>query len=102
VTSAAAEVEVLVDALNAAMIRLDPAERMLVVDAYRLLSEGIPVEVARLVALGWDPTPVTARLESWPGVYRDSEGRLVGLWDMAVEAVSDHELHLPDERPVWM
>jgi alkylmercury lyase len=79
------------------------AEQRLVVAAYRLLSEGAPVDLAVIAtASGWTPLGVEARLRSWPGVYLDGGGQLVGLWGMAVEALSPHEARLAAGPSVWM
>jgi alkylmercury lyase len=96
-------IDELVDALVGAFIALTAAEQRLVVSAYRLLSEGGPVELDVIArASKWTPADVGARLRSWPGVYLDSDGRLVGLWGMAAEAVSPHEARIADQAPVWM
>ncbi|MGA9690579.1 MAG: organomercurial lyase [Pseudonocardiaceae bacterium] len=91
------------DALVGAFVLLTEAEQRLVVSAYRLLGEGAAVAPQVIAAVaGWSPAEVAARLGSWPGVYLDDEGRLVGLWGMACEAVSPHVLRLADRGAVWM
>ena len=95
--------EELVDALAGAFLPMTAAEQHLVVSAYRLLSEGAPVDPAVMaIASGWAPAEVDARLRSWPGVYLDGAGRLVGLWGLAVEAVSAHQARIADRASVWM
>jgi alkylmercury lyase len=94
----------LVDALVDAFGSMTPEEQRLVVTAYRLLSEGAPVALAVIAAASaWTPEGADARLRSWPGgAYLDGDGRLVGLWGMAVEAVSPHQARIADHAPVWM
>jgi alkylmercury lyase len=103
-TTTTPTLDVLVDALVGAFTSLTAEEQRLIVTAYRLLSEGAPVELAALAAAaGWTPERVEGRLRSWPGgAYLDGEGRLVGLWGMAVEAVSPHQALMGDRAPVWM
>lgn len=96
--------DVLVDALVGAFASMTADEQRLVVAAYRLLSAGAAVDVDVLAAAaGWTPKEAEVRLRSWSGgAYLDGDGRLVGLWGMAVEAVSPHEARIADQAPVWM
>lgn len=45
---------------------------------------------------------MVARLGSWPGVYLDHDGWLVGLWGMAAEAGSPHVLRIAGHGAVRM
>ncbi|MHB8467803.1 MAG: organomercurial lyase [Acidimicrobiales bacterium] len=93
----------IVDALVGAFVPLIAGERELVIGAYRLLAQAEPVDLHALAReVGWAPADVQERLGSWPGVFLDGEGRLVGLFGMAVEAVSAHQLRLAGHEPVWM
>jgi alkylmercury lyase len=95
-------VDELAGALIRAFVPLSVAEAHLAVSAYRLLAEGRPVEPAVLAeATGWTPAEVDAQLTSWPGVYRDDAGRLVGFWGLATEAVSGHHLEVEGAGTVW-
>ena len=96
--------DVLVDALVGAFASMTADEQRLIVAGYRLLGEGAPVSLDALAAAaGWTPERVEARLRSWPGgAYLDGDGRLVGLWGMAVEAVSPHQARIGGRAPVWM
>jgi alkylmercury lyase len=97
------DLDALVDAIAGAFIVMTGPEQRLVVTAYRLLGQGAPVDVAVLAgASGWAIDEVDARLRSWPGVYLDGSGRLVGLWGMAAEAVSQHVARLAGHGTVWM
>ena len=97
------DLDVVVDALADAFITLTDSEQRLIGAAYRLLSHGAPVELGALAqAAELAPAEVEARLRSWPGVYIDSEARLVGLWGMAVADVSPHRARFGDSADVWM
>lgn len=79
----------LAQALAAAFVTLAPDEQRLAATAYRLLASGQPVAPDALAAAAaWPPQEVEARLEAWPGVYRDDTGRLAGFWGLATEAVT--------------
>jgi alkylmercury lyase len=92
-----------VDALVDAFLPMTADEQRLVVSAYGLLAEATAVDLDVIAdAAGWPLADVVARLGSWPGVYLDDHGRLVGLWGMAVEAVTPHQLRIGDQGPVWM
>ena len=97
-------IDELVDALVGAFGSMTAAEQPLVAAAYGLLAEGAPVDPAVIAgAAGWRSGDVEVRFGSWPGgVYLDDDARLVGLWGMAVEAVSSHELRVDGKQPVWM
>lgn len=41
------------------------------------------------------------RLTSWPGVYRDDDGHLVGIWGLAAEAVSEHRVAAVGGGSAW-
>jgi len=93
----------LVDALIGAFLPLTAAEQRLVVTIYRLLSEGSAPDRAEIAgASGWPADEVDSRLRSWPGVFVDGDGAVVGLWGMAAEAVSAHRLRVDGRDPVWM
>ena len=91
------------DALTRAFVPMSAAEQRLVVSAYRLLGEGLPVDPQDLAdPTGWRREEVDAWLTSWPAVYLDAEGRVVGLGGIAVEAVSPHVLRIDGCEPTWM
>lgn len=81
--------DVLVEALAAAFIDLTADEQRLVVEIYRALLRGQPIPIAELVAqTGWAAERLTERLSSWPGVYRDDAGRLVGFMGVATDEMT--------------
>jgi alkylmercury lyase len=95
--------DTLVDALVGAFANMTADEQHLVVTAYRLLGGGAPVAVDVLAAAaGWSTADVEARLGGWPGgVYLDDNGRLEGLWGLAVQDVMPHWASLAGGAKVW-
>ena len=75
------------EAIKAAMPKLDKTDQQIATAVYRLMSKGEPVEataVAESVA-GITVDSVNERLNSWPGVFRDHSGRVVGFWGHAID-----------------
>ena len=78
-------VEDLAKAISGAMPVLDATDQQIAIATYRLLSAGEPVApeaIAREV--GIPVARIEAALKSWPGVYRDEAGAVVGFWGLAV------------------
>jgi alkylmercury lyase len=74
------------EAIKAAMPTLDATDRAIATNVYRLMSRGAPVEPAAIAAAaGVSVEHVNEKLESWPGVYRDEDGRVVGFWGHAIQ-----------------
>ena len=68
---------------------------------YWLLAEGAPVEVERIAKrTGLDCSQVEALLDSWPGVFRDDAGRLVGFWGPSTTKLGPHRLEIDGVR-LW-
>jgi len=64
---------------------LDETDRRVATAVYRLMSQGKPVEPTTVAeAVEIDVERVEATLASWPGVYRDSAGRVAGFWGLAI------------------
>jgi alkylmercury lyase len=80
---AGATIEEMADAISSAMPRLDATEQRIAIATYRLLAEGEPVTSG---AVAQATSNAVGRVEdafnSWPGVYRDDEGRVVGFWGL--------------------
>jgi len=75
-------------AISAAMPKLDLTDQQISTQIYQLMSANEPVDPADVARnLGVPVELVNARLDSWPGVYRDSEGRLVGFWGQALSII---------------
>jgi alkylmercury lyase len=68
---------------------------------YRLLSEGQPVARAILAERLQASTEVVDRiLDGWPGVFLDSERRIVGYWGLSLPAAytSPHQFTIEGRR----
>src|SRR6266566_7897846 len=75
-------------AISAAMPKLDLTDQQISIEIHQLMSANEPVypaDVARNI--GVPVELVNARLDSWPGVYRHSAGRLVGFWGQALSII---------------
>jgi alkylmercury lyase len=73
------------DAINASFPKLTAGERGLAIALYELLAMGRPVTVAELAKhTALDEESVRGRLDAWPGVFRDGDGRVVGFWGLAL------------------
>ena len=84
----ATSIDGMAEAVTAAMPALEPTDQEVATAVYRLMSLGEPVEPAAVAkAVGVSVDQVNARLDSWPGVFRDREGRLVGFWGHAIASL---------------
>lgn len=89
-----AETQQLIEALASAMPDLDETQQHLAVTLYRTLAEGRPVELSRLATrAGLGESLVRETVESWTGVFRDDEGRIVGFWGLALPEMA-HRLEV--------
>lgn len=76
-------IEEMADAISSAMPRLDATEQRIAIGTYRLLAKGEPVSSEAIAHATNNPVGrVEEALNSWPGVYRDDEGRVVGFWGL--------------------
>lgn len=74
------------EAIEAAMPVLDKRDQQIAAAVHRAMSKGEPVEpeaIARVGGVSLDQ--VNERLNTWPGVFRDDSGRVVGFWGHAIE-----------------
>jgi hypothetical protein len=82
---AKATVHEIAAAISAAMPALDLTDQQISTEIHRLMSNGDPVDPADVAeAVGVPIDRVELKLNSWPGVYRDGEGRVVGFWGQAI------------------
>jgi hypothetical protein len=66
-------------------LSLDRFEQRLSLELYRLLSGGQPVARADLAARLQVSVDIVNRiLDGWPGVFPDSERRIVGYWGLSI------------------
>ena len=75
------------EAIKAAMPTLDKTDQQVAIAVYRLMSMVGPVEPTAVVesVRGVSVDQVNERLNSWPGVFRDDRGRVVGFWGQAID-----------------
>ena len=93
-TASGATVAELTEAISAATPVLDQDDRRIVTATYRLLAKGEPVTSEAIANASDLPAGrVEVALSTWPGVYRDDEGRVVGFWGIALSKI-DHEYRL--------
>ena len=91
--------------LAAGIVRVFPAldrfEQRLSLELYRLLSGGQPVPRALLAERLEAPVEIVDRvLDRWPGVFSDSERRIVGYWGLSITTVyrSPHQFTIDGQR----
>lgn len=73
---------------------LNDAERRIAIAVHRTMAASGPAAVAD-IARDAEVTPIVVerRLASWPGVYRDDSGRIVGFWGLSTQP-TDHRLEV--------
>ena len=68
------------ESLSESMVSLEGEERRLALAMYRLVAEGEPVRPERIAErAGLDQAAVDEALEQWPAIFRDEQGRVVGV-----------------------
>ena len=95
-------VDELAEAIGAAVPDLDPTEQRIAVEVYRLLAAGEPVASEDIAAAtDVSRSRVEEALGSWPGVYRDEDGRVVGFWGLAVAPLDPEYRFEADGRTLY-
>ncbi len=73
-------------ALVAASPRLDREQQRIAIQTYHLLAHGEPAAPARIgEAVGVSAGRVEQVLRSWPLVFWDDKGRVIGFWGLAID-----------------
>ncbi|HEU4913600.1 MAG TPA: organomercurial lyase [Actinomycetes bacterium] len=91
-----AAIDRLDESLAAATPDLDDEGRRLALALFRRLATGEPAQIDNLVAeTGLSLDAAEERLATWPGVFRDERGDVVGFWGIAVPEM-DHRLRVGD------
>lgn len=76
----------LAQAISAAMPTLDATDQRIAIGTYSLLAGGQAVTTDAIATeVGVPAARVEQALNSWPGVYRDGEGRVAGFWGLTIE-----------------
>ena len=95
------EVQELADAMSEALPQLDARGQRIAISVYRLMAAGRPVAPAEIaVASGAAPAQVENALATWPAVFRDGEGRVVGFWGLTVAEMPPHQIEARGVR-LW-
>src|SRR5438105_3491134 len=88
-------IEGLADALIGAVPNLDPGEQTVALALLRALATGEPVsEQALAAASGAADSTMRDALDSWPGVFRDEDGRVVGFMGLSVAEFGEHRIEV--------
>jgi len=94
-----------VNAVALGVVKIFPAlslfEQRLSLELYRLLSDGEPVLRAVLAERLQVSVEIVDRiLDGWPGVFSDSERRIIGYWGLSIAAAytSPHQLTIDGQR----
>jgi alkylmercury lyase len=91
----------LADAIGAAAPGTSDQDRRVAVAVYELLTDGSAVTAAAAAArAGVDQRAVDERLDAWPGVFRDEQGRMTGFWGLAL-AEMDHRFRAEGGKPIY-
>ncbi len=92
-------IEEMAEAIGSAMPQLDATEQRIAIGIYRLLAEGEAVSSEAIAHATNNPVGrVEEALNSWPGVYRDDEGRVVGFWGLSTAALDPEYRFLIDSK----
>lgn len=90
------------EAIDAAMPALDETDQRIATAIHRFMSNAEPVEPAAVAAAaGVSVDRVTERLDLWPGVFRDDEGRLVGFWGHAIEKLDPEHRMIAGDKTTY-
>ena len=95
-------IDEIAEAIDAAMPDLDPTDQRIAAAIYRLMGSGEPVEPASVAQMASATAErVDERLGSWPGVYRDQQGRVVGFWGHAISKLDPEYRLLVDGKTTY-
>lgn len=90
----------LADAVAKAEPDLDGPARRIALSTYRRLAEGTAASPDEIAERAGESVEVTEELlTSWPGVFRDDGGNVVGFWGLAIgKLVPTHAIQIEDRR----
>ena len=95
------DLDALATEIASALPKLDRTEQQIAVELYRLLADGQPVERDRLSRRAGVPlSRVTQLLSSWPGVYQDDQGRVIGFWGLSSATMPPHRFEVAGQK-LW-
>lgn len=94
-------VDLLATAISAATFEVDNTGRAVARAVWEILTRGEPVPVEAIAGLaGVEPASVSERLDSWPGVFRDGQRRVVGFAGLALSEMA-HRFQAEGGAPVF-
>jgi alkylmercury lyase len=94
--------EALAEAVARAEPYFDDSSRRVALATYRRLSQGTPVPVDEVAEHAGESVARTdSLLASWPGVFRDEAGHIVGFWGLALDKVVPTHAIEVDGRPLF-
>lgn len=83
------------DALSAAAPTLDADGRTIAKTIYQLLAHGAPITDTDIAdETGLSVEQVVSTVDSWDGVFRDDERRIIGFWGLTVTEMPPHHLQV--------
>ena len=94
-------IDTLAEAISNATFEVDADERATARAIWSLLATGRPVtvdEIATEARVGM--ALVSARLDSWPGVFRNGDGHVVGFWGLALPEMN-HRFQAHGGAPIY-
>jgi len=96
-------VDEVAEAIKAAMPALDKTDQEIASAVHRLMSSGGSIEPAAIAKAVRHVSVdlVNERLNSWPGVFRDDSGRVVGFWGHAIESLDPEYRLIADGRTTY-
>ncbi|MGH9137984.1 MAG: organomercurial lyase [Acidimicrobiales bacterium] len=79
-----------------------PEEQRLARTIYRLLATGHPAPPTEIAARADRRVgDVEQLLDTWPAVFRDPDGAVVGFWGLASDKVSNHRFEVDGAGTAW-
>jgi alkylmercury lyase len=90
------KLEGLAEAIAKAEPDFDAEQQRIALEVYRGLALGSPLAASDIAARTQEPEDrIEQLLRSWPGVFRDRQGRVVGFWGLTIEQLSPtHRLEI--------
>lgn len=91
----------LAEAMSAAVRDLTADQKRIAAELYRALADGDPVDPRTLAGRAdVELANVLEALASWPGVFRDEQGRVIGFWGLAIPKMA-HRFHADGGKPMY-
>ena len=80
----------------------DGEQQRIALEVYRRMAEATPAPAEEIAArTGDDVHRIRALLDTWPGVFRDDEGRVTGFWGLTTRRLSPTHCFRVGERELY-